>query len=185
MIPRGLAKGAARGARAMLARALGDRTGSTAVEFALVAPIFVGLAMATLQSAVIWFAKTELQAATETAARLVFTRQSATYASQATFQTQLCNNLPALINCNNVVITLTPQVSISAVSTSPPPLTYSASGALTNTGTTFSPGVNGQVMVLQVFYQLPVVAGPLFDFATQPNGTLQLVSTVVFQNEPT
>ena len=38
-------------------------------------------------------------------------------------------------------------------------------------------------MVLQVMYLLPVVSGPLFKFATS-NGQVQLVSTLVFKNEP-
>jgi Flp pilus assembly protein TadG len=171
-------------ARAQTRRALRDRTGATAIEFALVAPVFISLALATIQSAVIWFAKTELQLATETASRLVFTGQTANaYASLSNFKTALCPNLPAVIQCNDVMINLTPQASISAVSTAPPTLTYNPDGSVSN-NFNYNPGASSQIMVLQVMYQLPVVAGPFFDFSTQSNGKLLLVSTVVFQNEP-
>ena len=173
----------ARRVRALLKRSLGDRAGSTAVEFAIVAPVFLSLALATIQSTVIWFAKTELQSATETAARLVFTGQTGQTGSASAFQSALCANLPALIQCNGVMINLTPQASLSALSTSAPTLTYGPAGNVTN-NFNYSTGTNSQVMVLQVYYQLPVVAGPLFDFSTQSNGTLLLTSTVVFMNEP-
>ena len=39
-------------------------------------------------------------------------------------------------------------------------------------------------MVLQLFYQFPLVNGQMYGFSTQPNGSLLLSSTVVFVNEP-
>lgn len=175
----------ARWARRFWARARRDRSGATAVEFAVIAPVFISIMLATIQVAIVWFAKTELQSATETAARLVFTGQTSTssYNSEAKFLTSLCANLPVIIQCGGVMVNLAPQASISSVSTAAPTLTYNTSGAVTNTFS-YGTGTYGQVMVLQVLYQLPVVAGQLLNFSTQSNGSLLLVATVVFENEP-
>jgi Flp pilus assembly protein TadG len=172
-------------ARALSARGWRDRGGVSAVEFALVAPIFISIVLGIIQVAIVWFAKTELQSATEAAARLVLTGQtSATaYNTQAKFLNALCANLPVIFQCGQVMINLAPQASISSVSTATPTLTYNSSGAVTNTFS-YNPGTYGQIMVLQVLYQLPVVAAPLFNFSTQSNGSLLLTATVVFENEP-
>jgi Flp pilus assembly protein TadG len=165
-------------------RFIRDKAGVTAVEFAFVAPVFIAIVLAILQVAVAYFAKTALQSATQTAARLVFTGQTGTtYNSKAKFQQALCANIPVIIQCNGLLISLAPQGSLSSVSTATPKLTYDANGNVTNTFT-YNAGAGNQIMVLQVLYQLPVVAGPLFGLFTQANGTLLTVATVVFQNEP-
>jgi Flp pilus assembly protein TadG len=163
---------------------LSDASGATAIEFAFLAPLMLAILLGILQVALIWFAKTELFSATQTAARLVYTGQtSSTYNSQTKFLNALCANLPVIFQCNGVLINMTPQTSISAVSTASPTLSYDGSGAVTN-HFVYNAGKNSDVMVLQVMYQFPVVAAQLFNFATQANGSLLLVATVVFQNEP-
>jgi Flp pilus assembly protein TadG len=163
---------------------LRDASGATAVEFAAIAPMMLAILLGVLQVALVWFAKTELFSATQSAARLVFTGQTAsTYNSQAKFLNALCANLPVIFQCSGIMINMAPQASISSVSTATPTLTYNSSGAVTNTFA-YNAGTNDSVMVLQVMYQFPVIAAPLFNISTQANGTLLLVATVVFQNEP-
>ncbi len=174
-----------RAARDFASRAWRDRRGATAAEFAAIAPMFIALMLGILQVAVVWVAKTELQTATETAARLVFTGQtsSSSYNTETKFLDALCANLPIIFQCSGVMLNLAPQTSMSSVDTSAPTLTYNGAGAVTNTFT-YNPGAYGEVMVLQVLYQFPVVGAALFNFSTQSNGTLLMVATVVFENEP-
>ena len=62
-----------------LARKLaGDETGSPAVEFALVFPIFIAVVLATLQAASIFLVKAFFESAAEEAARVVLTNQTET-----------------------------------------------------------------------------------------------------------
>jgi Flp pilus assembly protein TadG len=168
-------------ARRNRGRLFADRSGSVAIEFSIVFPMFAAILLAIVQLAIIYFAKAELISATQTVGRQVFTGNAAT--TEANFQTALCANLPVIIQCSGVMINLQPQASLSNVSTAPPALTYDGAGNVTNTFT-YNPGTNSQVMVLQVMYQLPVVAGYLFDFASQSNGSILLVATYVFENEP-
>jgi len=161
-----------------------DIAGATAVEFALIAPLMLSILLGILQVAVVWFAKTELFSGTQAAARLVLTGQTtSTYNTQAKFLSALCGNLPVIFQCSDIMINLAPQASISSVNTGTPTLTYNSSGAVTNSFS-YNTGGYGDVMVLQVMYQFPVIAAPLFNFSTQANGNLLLIATVVFQNEP-
>jgi Flp pilus assembly protein TadG len=66
--------------------------GATAVEFALIAPAFLAVLIAVLQTAVFLFAKAYLQTAAVQAGRLFMTGQAQTY-SQSTFKTQVCQNI--------------------------------------------------------------------------------------------
>ena len=174
---------------ALLARAVAaDISASTAVEFALVAPLVIAIILGAMQIGVIFLAQTEIENAAEQAARQVFTNQAvAGTAGQANFKNAVCGNLPALFTCSNVMVDLQAQAvsagSSDALTMAPPTLTYNASGQVTNNWN-YDPGTKGQLEILRVMYQWPVVAGPLgLFFGDMSNGTLLLTSTQVFQNE--
>ena len=164
---------------ASLSRLRTDMSGATAVEFAMISPLFLAMVFVTLMVGMLYMAKSELDAATQSAARAVMTGQ-ATTSSQ--LQTALCNAIGGMFTCSNLMINLNAYSSLSAMNTATPTLTYNGSGGVSNTfGSNF--GSVGSIMVLQVMYQFPVIGGQLFSFATQPNGTALLVSTAVFVNE--
>jgi Flp pilus assembly protein TadG len=173
----------------LLQRALLDVRATTAVEFALVAPLVIALILGAMQIAVIYLAKAELENAAEQAARLVMTNQAPASgtAGQTSFQSTVCGYLPALFSCSGVMVDLQAQ-SISASSSdavvmTPPTLTYGSNGQVTNSWN-YNPGSPGQLEILRVMYQWPVVAGPLgLVFNDLANGTLLMSSTQVFQNE--
>ena len=172
------------------ARRLGeDAHATTAVEFALVAPLVIALILGAMQIAVIYLAQAELENAAEQAARLVLTNQAPASGSagQASFKTSVCGYLPALFSCSSVMVDLEAQTvnanSSDALTMTPPTLTYNSSGQVTNSWN-YDPGSPGKLMILRVMYQWPVVAGPLgLVFSDLANGTLFLSSTQVFQNE--
>ena len=62
--------------RTALRRFRGNRRGSAAVEFALVAPMFFALLFAILESALMFFASQVLETVTENSARVVLTGQA-------------------------------------------------------------------------------------------------------------
>jgi len=187
-MPAGVSTTQAR-AKLWLARAGRDVKATTAVEFALVAPLVIALILGAMQIAVIYLAQAELENAAEQAARLVLTNQAPASGSagQASFQSAVCGYLPALFTCSGVMVDLEAQ-SVSAESSdalvmTPPTLTYGSNGQVTNSWN-YEPGSPGQLEILRVMYQWPVVAGPLgLVFSDLANGTLLMVSTQVFQNE--
>ena len=151
--------------------------GGPAAEFALVAPIFIVVILATVQCAVIYFAQAYLETATEEAARTVLTN-NATSMTQAQFQTAVCANMPALFTCSGVMVGLQTAASTCSINTAAP--AFNADGTPANTMPYTQP-TTGQIGVLQVLYQWPVLGLPLgFSFANLGNGTYLMMSTQVF-----
>ena len=166
-------------------RVIDDVSGTTAVEFAMVAPLVIAIILASLQLGVIYLAQAELENAAEQAARLVYTGQAP--GGQSAFQTTVCGYLPALFSCSGVMIDLQSQAisanASDALTMTRPTLTYNSGGQVTNSWN-YSPGSPGQLVILRLMYQWPVYAGPLgLFFGDLSNGMLLLSSTQVFQNE--
>ena len=62
--------------RTALRRFRGNRGGSAAVEFALIAPIFFGLLFAIIETALVFFSSQVLESITQNSARVVLTGQA-------------------------------------------------------------------------------------------------------------
>jgi Flp pilus assembly protein TadG len=96
--------------------------GATAVEFALIAPAFLATLIAVLETTIFLFAQASLQNAAVQAGRLFMTGQAQNL-SQSSFKTQVCQNyLPALFNCNSLVVIVQSYSSFSSANTSAPAL---------------------------------------------------------------
>jgi Flp pilus assembly protein TadG len=163
----------------------GSESGATAVEFAIVAAPFLAMLMALFQTALVFFASRVLDETTEQASRKIMTGQAQqSNMSQSGFKTWVCSQTFALFNCNNFMINVQAYSSFSAASTSTPTLTYDANGNVNNSWG-YNTGNPGDIVVVQVMYQWPVVLGPLgFNLSNMGNGNRLLVSTAVFKNEP-
>ena len=141
--------------------------------------------MALFQTALVFFAGRVLDVTTLQASRYILTgqAQNANY-TQANFATYVCNNTFALFNCNNFMINVQNYNSFAAANTNTPTLTFNSQGQVTNTWN-YSPGNAGNIVVVQIMYQWPLMLGPLgFNLANLSNGNLLLVSTIAFKNEP-
>jgi Flp pilus assembly protein TadG len=152
------------------------------VEFSIIAPIIIGLLLGAIQVSLIFFANSELERVTQAAGRMALIGQAQSMTA-AQFQAAACGNLAALFSCSRLMISLKPQTSCSTIATTPPTLTYDAHGNVTNSFP-YNAGTFGDIMVLQVMYDFPVIGGPLFNFVSQSNGSHLLTSTAVFVNEP-
>ena len=158
------------------------RDGGPAAEFALVAPIFIVVIYATVQCAIIYICNAYLETATETAARQVLTNQ-ATALTSSQFQAKVCGYLPALFNCSSIMVGLQPVSLSCSINTAAP--TFNSDGTL-KTSLPYQLPTAGQIGVLQVMYQWPVLGLPLgVNFANLGNGTYLMMSTQVFRVEAT
>ena len=154
-----------------------------AVEFALVATPFIMLVLVALQTALIFFFDQALQSATQQAARLIMTGQAAS-ATQSSFQSTVCSRLPSMFNCANVWVDVQSAGTFSTLNTAPiVPVYDPKTGKLTGPVFQFNQGAAGDVVIVRVMYDWPVVGGP-FGYANQANGTHLMVGTAVFKNEP-
>jgi hypothetical protein len=104
--------------------------------------------------------------------------------SQSAFKTEVCTNyLPAIFNCNSLIVVVQNYTSFSSASTSAPAL-YNAQGNPVNTWA-YSPGSPGQVMVVQLVYPWTVVRGPLgYVLANLPNSATEMMGVAAFRVEP-
>jgi Flp pilus assembly protein TadG len=163
-----------------------DETGSPAVEFALVFPIFIAVVLATLQAGTIFLAKAFFESGAEQAARVVLTNQTGTLTA-AQFQTEICNQLTALFNCAQVTIELQP-LPAGATNLSALLPTFDSHGNLVGTPAVdvgANAAASGTDMLLVVMYPWPVYGGPLgLNFANLGSGKMLMTTTQVFRVEP-
>jgi Flp pilus assembly protein TadG len=169
------------------------RKGATAVEFALVAAPFLALLVAIIQAALVFFASRVLDEVTEEASRNLMTGQAQqSGVTQANF---LINNIcggtntsalvSALFTCAKIMVNVQNYADFASASTSSPTLTFNpTTGVVTNTWS-YNTGNPGDIIVVQLIYQWPIVLGPLgMNLSNLSNGNRQLVSTAVFKSEP-
>jgi Flp pilus assembly protein TadG len=158
------------------------RAGATAVEFALIAPFFIAVLVAIFQVSVYLFVQQSLQNAAMQAGRLFLTGQAQSW-TQAAFKTYVCQNfLPSLFTCSSLIVSVQTYPSFAAANTSAPAL-YSNGQPITNFP--YSPGTQGQIMVVQLVYPWSVVGGPLgFSIANLPNNAAEMMGVAAFRVEP-
>ena len=157
--------------------------GVNAIEFALVAPIIIAIVLATLQVGVIFLAQAYLETVAEEGARLVLTNQAANAGwTQDQFKQQICSNVKALFDCNNLIVSLQQApASPAAIAAAAPQ--FDSNGNLQGT-MPYQVLAAPNTMMLVVMYQWTVIGGPLgLNFGSLGNGNYLLVSTQIFQVE--
>ena len=162
-----------------------SRSGATTVEFALVAAPFIAMLVALIQTALVFFAGRVLDETVEQASRYIMTGQAQTgNVTKAGFANYVCSNTFALFTCSKFMINVQNYGSFSSASTATPTLTFDGNGNVTNAWA-YNAGNAGDIVVVQVMYQWPVLFGPLsFSLSNLSNGNRLLMSTAVFKNEP-
>jgi Flp pilus assembly protein TadG len=102
-----------------------SQQGATAVEFALIAPAFLAMLIAVLQTCVFVFAQQTLQNAAVQAGRLIMTGQVQNgNVTQSQFLNSICPMIRPLFNCNSLIIDVQSYTSFSGADTSTPQLNY-------------------------------------------------------------
>ncbi|MBR0821388.1 TadE/TadG family type IV pilus assembly protein [Bradyrhizobium liaoningense] len=181
--------------RKALRRFRGNRRGSAAVEFALVAPIFFGLLFAIIETALMFFAGQVLETVTQNSARAILTGQAqaqggsvaacqtaanvVSACDQTTFKAYVCTQIPALFDCSKLYVDVVSTTSFKTLSLT----SYGDSCNFNPTGMQYSAGTSGQVVVVRLFYQWPLVVTGLGLNIGCSNKRL-LVATAAFKNEP-
>jgi Flp pilus assembly protein TadG len=159
--------------------------GSAAIEFALIAPIFIGLLISVLETGIYFFAQNVLQTATVQSSRLFLTGQAqAGSLTQAQFASDVCPYIQALFTCGGLMIDVNNYASFTGANVSTPVLTFNAQGQVTNTWN-YVPGTAGEIMVVRLMYQWPVITGPFaLIIPNLSNGTSLIMGVTAFKVEP-
>jgi Flp pilus assembly protein TadG len=163
-----------------------DERAATAVEFALLITPLIALILASLQLSIMFFAGQQLQSVAMAASRELMTGSAQQAGkNQTQYHADVCA-VPAstLFTCNNIMVDVESGSSYSAISTTPITITYDAHGNVSN-NFAYSTGNPGDIIILRVMYNWPVVGGGLLPgLANQNNGNHLLVATSVFKTEP-
>ncbi len=155
--------------------------GAALLEFALLGPAFLALLVAILQTGVVFLFQQTLQTATTQTARLIMTGQAQTQnINSATFLTDVCNAAGNLLDCTKLSANIQTFTSFSGVQ-----MTNPVNSGTYTAPSNYSLGGPGDIVLVQIFYQLPVVSAPLgFTMANTSNGNALISATAVFRNEP-
>ena len=177
-------------AKNMLGRFGRNRRGSAAVEFALIAPIFIALLFAILETSMMFFAGQSLQTINENAARLIQTGQAQTAYKSVTdyLNNVICKPTPILFACvptngtsNAISVDVKSYSSFNNVNIS----SQIVNKNFDTSTLSYSLGGSCDVVVARLFYKWPLfVTGLGYDISNLNGSQRLLVATAVFRNEP-
>ncbi len=159
--------------------------GATAVEFALIMPPFLATLIAVLEVTLFLFAQQVLQNAAVAAGRLFMTGGAQnSNTTQTQFQNDVCPMVQTIFSCASLMVNVQSYSNFSSANASAPTLTFNGSGQVSNSWS-YSPGAPGQVMVVQLVYQWPIVSGPFgYVLSNLGNGHTEMMGVSAFRVEP-
>jgi Flp pilus assembly protein TadG len=165
-----------------------NRRAASAVEFALVAPMFLAMVFAILETALFFFAGQMLEIGTQDTARLMFTNQAQGTMSQTQFKQNLCDRVSALMSCGGVYVDVKSFSSFTAINPADLADPIDANGNFVNNFSYMSSNP-GDTVVVRAFYQWPLfVTGLGYNIANIGRGTSSssrlLTATAAFRVEP-
>jgi Flp pilus assembly protein TadG len=174
--------------------------GSVAIEFAMIAPIFLLILMATIETGVVFFAQTALQNAVNDAARLVKTGQTACFTKDAgnacvrmtadQFRTKICDEVIVLLHVCNKDAGGNSNLQFDVKAYSAGFGGVSNSSPLDNNGdlpnmTAFDTGQACDVVLVRAFYRWPIATPFLGFLLANMSGSDHLLTTAAaFRSEP-
>jgi Flp pilus assembly protein TadG len=169
--------------RSLLCRFRRNRGGSAIVEFALVAPMFFALLFAIIETALMFFASQVLETVTQDSARQIMTGQAQNAGlTAAQFKSLVCSKISVMFDCpNGISIDVQSYPQFGSVNVASP---IDGSKNFTNPNN-YNPGNGGDIVVVRLFYQWPIVVTKLgYDISNLAGSKRLLTATAAFQNEP-
>jgi Flp pilus assembly protein TadG len=159
------------------------KSGSAAVEFAFVAPVFFMFLFGIIEGGVMFFGQAALMNATQDAARLIRTGQAQGTVSQSAFTQDVCNGISALLSCANLQVDVQNYPSGFSSNLSSP---VDSSGNLLSGQNRYNTGSPCDVVVVRAFYKYIIVTPVLTSFLAghAGNNFNYLSAAAAFRNEP-
>lgn len=170
-------------ARAAAARFGADRGGAAAVEFAMVATPFFMLLFGILEIAVVFFASAVIEDGVAAAARDIRTGAIQTAGqTEEDFRAAICQRIDVVADCSRLRVDVRTFENFSSTDFSAP---MDDDGDLDDSGFTFEPGDAGDVVVVRVFYDWPLLGPGMINGMANMSGNRRLISAATaFRNEP-
>lgn len=161
---------------------LGQKDGSTAIEFSMLAIPYVMLTVAIIELSISFASATLLEAATNSAARMIRTGelQQSSEDPETMFRDQICDYATVLINCNDVIIEVQTMASFSDFGSLAPQ--FDENGSMVSRG--FSAGGSSDRVLIRVSYTYNMMTPFIGQLLAGQDGSLLFMSTIVLQTEP-
>lgn len=171
--------------RRMARRFRRDRRGATAVEFAMISPLFFGFLFAILESGTLYLRVTALETGVEEAKRVTLTGQVAGSGAPTQqiekFKTAFCDKISWLITCSEVKFDVR-AFTVFGDAAMPSPI---KNGAFDPKNLDFNPGKPCQIVVIRAYYEVSSLTALIRNDVSQlSNGKVLLVGSAAFKNEP-
>lgn len=166
-------------------RFIANRKGATAVEFAMIAPLFFGFLFAIFETGTLFIRATALEAGVEEAKRVTMTGQVAGAGvpamQESAFRSAFCAQVSWIINCDDVKFDVRAFTTFGAAAM-PNPVT---AGVFNPAGLQFNPGQPCQIVVIRAYYEVKSITAFIRnDVASLGSGNVLLGGSAAFKNEP-
>ncbi|WP_269930877.1 TadE/TadG family type IV pilus assembly protein [Aminobacter sp. HY435] len=178
---------AKRSRKGFAARFMRDRSGSTAIEFVVLAIPFSLLVFAILESCISFAGQQVLSNATDDLARQLRTGQirATNELNETAVKAMLCKKLEVLVakGCPGLLVDLRSYPSFADAANVK--IKFTNDRDIDTTGFEVKPGLSMSKNMLRVFYKWPVITDFMRSWMSNLKGghTLQF-ATVIWQNEP-
>jgi Flp pilus assembly protein TadG len=157
--------------------------GTTAIEFGFIAMPFILMTLGIFEVSIMFAGGNLFEGAVADAARLIKTGQiQQNGGDESTFRQALCDSMPVLINCNDIVFEVVPVGSGSFFDATALGAQYNSDGVFQSRG--FDAGTVNDVMLVRAVYEYPMITPLIGQLITGGEGSLLMMSTIVFQTEP-
>lgn len=161
-----------------------DQDGATAVEFAIIAPVFFALIFSMIETGWIMTKASLLDHAVNQTARMIYTGQAP---DQGTLEQLICDEASVFSNCReNITVELTIVGDFTALPDTAATCTDANSTAIAPV-TTYASGSGGEIVFMRVCITTDVLVPGLglgMQMAQTDTGRFQMVSSMAFMNEP-
>jgi Flp pilus assembly protein TadG len=180
--------------RSLLRRLFRDKSGTSAIEFALLALPFMMVVFASLETFTAFTAEQLLANATETMARKVRTGQITSTTTQEQFRNAFCAEISVLMTCSATEAKIPSKLFIDVRSFSDfsqiPQTIPRKNGDLDTTGFQFAPGGPTTITIVRAYYRWEVITDLVRPYITnlRPAGSSMpkdylMVATTAFRTE--
>ncbi|MGE0408261.1 MAG: TadE/TadG family type IV pilus assembly protein [Amphiplicatus sp.] len=172
-----------------LARFAGEPKGAAAIEFAIVAPIFIALVLSILEAGYFFFVSSAVDQAAARAARLIRTGQAqsaATPISRDAFFDRVCDIVKHFGDCSTkltVDVSRFSDFAALAADLSAPVCRDADEDAVN--ALPYNVGAERDIIRVRICYLYKPVNPALgLHLAAAPDGTRKMISVAIFRNEP-
>lgn len=167
----------------------GDARGSAAVEFALVAPLFLALVFSILEAGWYFFVRSAVEQAGANAARLIRTGQAQDGVAREDFFNEICRVLDAFGDCNDTLtIDISRFANFQALAADLSDPVCRNKDDPTIEGAQFDEDDYGEqreiVRVRICFLYKPINPALGLNLAQSDDGRRKIISVAIFRNEP-